>query len=122
MVIKQLGIDDSNLAKDENFKRGQKADAINLGDKGTGTDETNFVPKWDPALLQDIHGVILVSGDSHLTVDNMLRQIKGIFGVGSPQASIKEVKSVVGDVRPGRLHGHEQYVPGSLQTYSYTLC
>ena len=92
-----------------NYAAGQKADSKALGDPGT-TKGNTFTPNWDPAFLQDIHGVILVSGDSHPTVDNMLNKIKGIFGVGTPNASVKEVKSLVGDVRPGNESGHEQYV------------
>jgi len=42
-------------------------------------------------------------------VNNMLNKIKGIFGVGSSNASVKEVISLVGDVRPGKESGHEHF-------------
>ena len=101
-----MGIDDANLSNDKNFQTGQKADAVKLGDKGTTTGGT-FVPDWDPAFLQDIHAVILVTGDSRLTVNNKLNQIKGIFGAGSTTASIKEVTTIIGDVRAGKNAAHE---------------
>jgi len=104
----QLGIDDSTLTNDPNYLTGQKKDSQALGDPGTTTG-TTFTPDWNPAFLQNIHGVILVSGDSHRTVDHKLHQIKGIFGVGSQDASIKEVISLVGDVRPGKESGHEHF-------------
>ncbi|KAF8059915.1 hypothetical protein FPV67DRAFT_349692 [Lyophyllum atratum] len=106
-----LGIDDSNLTSTEpNFSLGQKQDAKNLGDKGTG-DIPNFVPDWEPAFLKDIHAVILISGDSHGTVDKKLQQIKEIFGIapGQYKPSIKEVTSIVGDVRPGKESAHEHF-------------
>ncbi|RDB22012.1 Peroxidase 2 [Hypsizygus marmoreus] len=103
-----IGIDDSNLTSDNNFLIGQKADAQSLGDKGTG-DGANFVPDWDPAFLKDIHGVFLISGDSHGTVNKRLDQVKNIFFVGSSKASIKEVTTIVGDVRPGKLSAHEHF-------------
>jgi len=109
---KQLDIDDSNLNNDKNFQTGQKADAVNLGDKGTTTGDT-FKPDWEPAFLEDIHAVIFVAGDSHSTVNKKLNQIKGIFGIGSATASIKDVTTIVGDVRPGNQSAHEQYVPRS---------
>lgn len=103
-----MGIDDTNLtSNDPNFLAGQKADAFNLGDKGTGTGK-DFVPDWDPAFLQQIHGVILISGDSHGTVNKKLHQIKQLFHIESSHPSIKEVTSIVGDVRPGKQSAHEQ--------------
>lgn len=104
----KLGIDDSNLSNDKSFQTGQRADAVNLKDKGTTTGGT-FVPDWEPAFLQDIHAVILIAGDSHLTVNNKLNQIRDIFGVGSATASIKEVTTIVGDVRAGKNHAHEHF-------------
>ncbi|KAG6816227.1 hypothetical protein H0H87_007598 [Tephrocybe sp. NHM501043] len=105
-----LGIDDTNLTSAEpSFEKGQKADAESLGDKGTGGGPT-FVPDWEPEFLQDIHSVILISGDSHGTVDKQLKEIKSIFGlVPGQKASIKEVTTVVGDVRPGKESGHEHF-------------
>ena len=102
-----MAVDDTTLTGDANFQRGQKTDAQNLGDKGTGTGPT-FVPDWEPAFLQDIHGLILVSGDSHDSVNKALWQAKEAFGVSTSKASIKEVTSITGDTRPGKESGHEQ--------------
>jgi hypothetical protein len=102
-----MGVDDSPLTQDPNFLSGQQADAQALGDPGTVTG-SNFVPNWDPAFLQDIHGVILVSGDSHRSVNKALEEAKAAFGVFTSDPSIKEVTSIVGDVRPGKESGHEQ--------------
>jgi len=102
----KLGIDDSTLVAGDSdpFKVGQKADATNLGDpkKADGN------PDWDPAFLQEIHGVILIAGNSHLNVNKKKLEIETLFGVNTPLASIKEVTSIIGDVRPGDQHGHEQ--------------
>ncbi|KAF5375843.1 hypothetical protein D9615_008174 [Tricholomella constricta] len=106
-----MGIDDANLTKTETiFEMGQKKDAQSLGDKGT-TVGSEFVPDWEPEFLQDIHGVILVSGDSHGTVNKKLQQVKEIFGLaqGPNKSSIKAVTSIVGDVRPGKESGHEHF-------------
>ena len=102
-----MGVDDSALAGDTNFIAGQKGDAESLADKGTGTGP-NFVPDWDPAFLQEIHGVILIAGDRHNSVAKKLDEVKDVFGFGKPTASIKEVRTIVGDVRPGKESAHEQ--------------
>lgn len=93
---------------DTAFFKGQRLDAgENLGDKGTGTGES-FVPDWDEPFKQDLHGVIIVTGDCHATVDKTLHNIEHIFGVGSNAPSIVEITSVRGDARPGKLSAHEQ--------------
>lgn len=79
-------------------------DACGLGDRGTGGC-SNFKPDWDAAFLQEIHGVTLVAGDSHDTVNSKLADVKQILG-----ATVKEITTLSGDVRPGDQKGHEQYV------------
>jgi hypothetical protein len=59
---------------------------------------------------QEIHGLILVTGDSRTTVEGRLADIKKIFLVGEESATIHEVVTLVGDVRPGDEAGHEQFV------------
>ena len=85
------------------------ADAQDLGDKGS-TVSNNFVPDWVPAFKQEIDGLILVSGESHLTVEEKLLEIERIFQIGTFNASIHKMISIVGDVRPGKEKGHEQSV------------
>ena len=99
-----MGIDDSSLATTgttDPFITGQQQDALtNLGDPKSADGKT---PAWDPHFLQDIHGVILISGDSHGTTDKKKAEIEAIFG-----SSIKEIITIRGDVRPGAEDGHEQ--------------
>lgn len=104
-----MGIDDSSLAvlgPTDPFIVGQEKDAINnLGDPRQSNGTT---PDWDPAFLKDIHGVILISGESHSTIEKKKAEIDLIFGVKSPSASISEIIVLRGDVRPGAESGHEQ--------------
>ena len=86
------------------------ADAKFLGDPGTTSSTNAFDPKWDPEFKKDIHGLILVTGDSHATVDEKLAEVLKIFSLRSQNATIHEIKRAVGDVRPGAEKGHEQYV------------
>ena len=99
-----MGIDDTGLAVNgatDPFVVGQKQDAIdNLGDPRKSDGKT---PDWDEHFLQDLHGVILISGDSHPTIDKKKAEVQLIFG-----NSIKEVITIRGDVRPGAESGHEQ--------------
>jgi Dyp-type peroxidase family len=101
----KLGIDDSSLAAggaSDPFIIGQEQDALtNLGDPKSPDGKT---PDWDPHFLQDLHGVILISGDSHGTTDKKKAEIDGIFG-----SSIKEIITIRGDVRPGAEDGHEHF-------------
>jgi hypothetical protein len=96
------------------FNAGMVADAKNLGDQGTTDSAGKFVPDWIDEFKQEsqeIHGVILVTGDCHATVEEKLVEIKEIFLVEDEQnATIHEVISIVGDVRPGDFSAHEQFV------------
>lgn len=94
------------------------ADAKDLGDQGS-TSSGAFTPDWIPAFKQDIHGMLLISGDSHPSVDKRLREIERIFAVRTHNPIIHEVTRIVGDVRPGEEKGHEQCVSRfSLQILS----
>ena len=105
-----MGIDDKSLdtnsavpnsKQPDPFIGGQQQDALtNLGDPTSADGKT---PAWDPHFLQDIHGVILISGDSHKTTDEDKDKIEKIF-----KSSIKEIITIRGDVRPGAEDGHEQ--------------
>jgi hypothetical protein len=104
--IRQLGVDDTTLGGAEDpFKIGQKVDATtNLGDpkKADGN------PDWDSHFLQEIHGIILISGECHETITRKKQEIEEIFGVRSLHASIKEIVTIQGDVRPDNQSAHEQ--------------
>jgi Dyp-type peroxidase family len=103
----QMGITDD--IGDSVFNNGMLLDAKGLGDKGTESSGP-FDPQWLDEYKEEIHGVILVTGDSHKTVKGKLEEIKDIFSVGEDDATVHEVLSVVGDVRPGKLSAHEQFV------------
>ena len=105
----QLGINDGNIG-DNFFLEGMLQDSAALGDQGTTSSGNTFSPDWVPAFKQDIHGVVLISGDCHSTVAETLAEVEKIFLVGSHNATIHEVIRIVGDVRPGKEAGHEQFV------------
>jgi len=94
----QLSINDD--IGDAAFKAGQFADAANLADN---------VDNWDHEFKTGVHGVIFVTGSSHTLIDAKLAQIKTIFGVGTPGATITEAKTLAGHTRPGAESGHEHF-------------
>jgi len=104
--LTKIGITDNS--GDVAFEGGQLKDAEGLGDKGTKIGN-NFDPDWEPVFKRPIHGVILVAGDSHPSVDKKLYEIEHIFGVGTFHHSIHEVARLRGDVRPGEENGHEHF-------------
>ena len=91
------------------------AGAEDLGDPGTKPTPTTFDPNWDSAFKKDIHGVILIAGDSRDNVKWKFDEIKKIL------TAVQEVKTVIGDVRQGKdedgrdQKGHEQFVPSLRQ-------
>jgi len=101
----KMGIDDSSLTTEgraDSFLVGQKQEAVNiLGDpsKSDGT------PDWDDKFLQDIHGVIIVTGDSDETIRKEMVEVDRIFH----SSSIKEIISVYGKRRPDKLRDHEHF-------------
>ena len=95
---------------DSLFKAGQLASAKNLNDRGTEKGDGKFDPSWEPAFKKVLHGVILITGDSHQTVQEVLSQIKKLFLIGQANSIIHEILSLTGDVRPGAEKGHEQFV------------
>lgn len=101
-----MGINDKDIG-DSAFLEGMLKDAPDLGDPGTGTADT---PDWVPAFKNGVDGMILVSGESHFTVAEKLAEIERIFLVGAHSATIHEALRIVGDVRPGKEKGHEQFV------------
>ncbi|MCJ1244609.1 hypothetical protein MMC30_001807 [Trapelia coarctata] len=104
--LTKMGINDD--INDPAFKAGMLADAVNLGDQGTTTGGV-FSPDWIPAFKQNIHGMFLVSGNRHETVEEKLEDIGEIFSLKSHNATIHEVIRIIGDVRPGKEKGHEHF-------------
>lgn len=101
-----MSIDDSDI-QDPAFLGGMLADAPNLGDPSTGTDDT---PDWVPAFKHGVDGMFLATGESHQTVAEKISLVESIFSVGAHSATIHETLRITGDVRPGKEKGHEQSV------------
>ncbi|EJD06642.1 Dyp-type peroxidase [Fomitiporia mediterranea MF3/22] len=99
--LKKLGITES--LGDDAFNQGQLAHAQNLGDTGK-TENGSFVPEWIDAFKNEIDGVVLVAGDSKISVDEGVNKVEHTFG-----KSIKEVFKVNGHVRPNKEKGHEHF-------------
>lgn len=89
---------DISTIGDKKFTDGMAIDAKNLGDNMKGD-----TPDWDSTFLQEIHGVALVTGDSHDTLNQKMADVKDIL-----KDTVKEISTVSGDVRPGDQKGHEQ--------------
>ncbi|KAI0353796.1 Dyp-type peroxidase [Trametes cingulata] len=102
----KLGITDD--IGDSAFTGGQLKDAPTLGDQGTTVNGT-FVPDWIPAFKSTIHGVILISGDSDVTIAATRLAIEAIFNFGAHNATLHEVITLQGTVRPGAEKGHEHF-------------
>ncbi|KAI0706756.1 hypothetical protein C8T65DRAFT_651892 [Cerioporus squamosus] len=103
----KLGITDD--LGDAAFTKGQFADAATLGDPGSTDAKNNFIPNWIPAFKNPIHGVVLVSGDSELTVTATQAIVNGIFNIGAHNATMHEILTIKGKVRPNAESGHEHF-------------
>ncbi|PPR04666.1 hypothetical protein CVT24_011883 [Panaeolus cyanescens] len=108
----KLKINDDTLSanpasRTDAFTVGQKKDAVTtLGDPARPDGQ----PDWDDSFLKnEIHGLFIISGESIESIEKKKREVNKIFGVGSEKASIKEIKTIKGDVRPGDLHAHEHF-------------
>lgn len=80
-----------------------KSGASNLGDNGVQQADGTFQPDWDDTFLQEIHGVTLVTGTDHDTVNEKLASVKDVLS-----GAVTEISTLSGDVRPGDEAGHEQ--------------
>ncbi|KAF8625445.1 hypothetical protein AX17_006846 [Amanita inopinata Kibby_2008] len=80
--------------------------ALEIGETGTGP---TFEPDWLPPFKQEIHGLIIFTGDSHNAVDAKMGDVLEMFGIGTPAQSISEVTRIAGDVRPDPYAGHEHF-------------
>lgn len=105
--INKLGITDANKINDPLFQAGMLKEAQDLGDRAN-PDKPGFEPEWDTEFLQEIHGVILITGDSHATLNSQLEDVKCIL-MKDNNHTIKEISKLVGDVRPGNQRGHEHF-------------
>lgn len=92
---------------DAAFTGGQLADASDLGDAGANDANKKFVPNWINAFKNQIHGVVIISGDCDLTVTATQAVVLGIFNIGA-RITLHEILTLKGVVRPGDEKGHEQ--------------
>ncbi|KAF2232962.1 Dyp-type peroxidase [Viridothelium virens] len=94
--LKQLEfqVDDKDKINDAAFEGGMINDT-------TLNDQPN---NWLPEFRQDVHGLIVVTGDSQGTINARLLEIQTIF-----KNTIHEVKRADGHVRPGEEDGHEHF-------------
>jgi len=101
----KMGINDSSLTTEgtrDPFLVGQEQEAVSaLGDpkKSDGT------PDWEESFLQNIHGVILITGDSDETIGEKKDEIDQIFH----SKSIDEIVSVSGSRLEGELSANEHF-------------
>ena len=101
-----MQIDDSSLTPGgttDPFFVGQRQEAVaDLGDP----QNNDGSPNWDKSFLQDIHGVILITGDCHETINGKKTEVDQIFH----SSSIKEIIPVYGEGRQGDVSKREQSV------------
>lgn len=97
-VLKSLSV--SSMG-DAPFNSGMKAVAKDV----LNDPVANGQPKYEPAFMSPdkLHGIILIAGNTPAIVDKKLADIKGVLG-----ATVKEVTTIKGKVRPGNVKGHEQ--------------
>jgi hypothetical protein len=79
-----------------------QADIPNIADN-----VNNWLPQFQSAdtTTAATDGLILIAGDTQDNQNQMLTNVKTLFGT-----TITEVLQITGDARPGAESGHEQYV------------
>ncbi|PIL30378.1 hypothetical protein GSI_07563 [Ganoderma sinense ZZ0214-1] len=102
----KLGMNDD--IGDTAFTKGQLADSKSLGDPGASGKDDTFTPDWITQFKNPIHGVIIISGDSHLSVDAAHTTVSSIFNIGF-QPTLHEALTLKGSIRPGDQKGHEHF-------------
>lgn len=99
----QLGFNSSDDDKigDLVFDGGMQADIPTLADN-----IDDWLPEFQSANgTAATDGIFLIAGDSHENQNQMLADIKTLFGT-----TITDLFQITGDARPGAESGHEQYV------------
>ena len=101
----KLGIKDK--LGDDLFDKGQLADAAQTFASG-GIDDPRELnaaePEWDPLFKKDIHGSLIVAGESQITVNNHLKTVMDIL-----TGTIRMLGTESGTVRSGDQAGHEHF-------------
>ncbi|KAF2704571.1 DyP-type peroxidase [Pleomassaria siparia CBS 279.74] len=106
--IEKMEVTGSDNIGDEIFNAGMIKDAKNLGDKEKLPQQPEYQPEWNEIFLQEIHGVILITGDTHHAVYTKLDEVKTILTKENTSV-VREIATLVGDVRPGDQRGHEHF-------------
>ncbi|KAG8731737.1 hypothetical protein FRC11_002635 [Ceratobasidium sp. 423] len=88
---------------DQPFADGQLADAKDLGDDGVAESD-GFHPLWENAFKHRVDGVLVVAGESWLSVKAKVAETLAAF-----TNSVLVVYSLKGSVRPGDQKGHEHF-------------
>ena len=98
-VLKTL---DLSAVGDTPFVLGMKAAADGLNDP---FHQDSNEPRYELEFMHpdELHGIILVTGDSPVVVDEKLENVRQKL-----KGSISEVKTIHGKVWPGKFKGHEQ--------------
>ena len=97
--LKVLGSDTAGM--DASFLAGASTQAPSLNDPLDGTGKLST---WLPQFRDEIHGVLLVTGETPEAVDEHTDKVVGDLG-----NAIQEVRRERGVVRPGREEGHEHF-------------
>ncbi len=100
-----MGINDD--LGDTAFNKGQLADSQSLGDPRTPGRDNTFTPDWIKEFKNPVHGVIIISGDSDLSVEATHRVVTCVFNIGF-RPTLHKVRTLKGVVRPNDQKGHEQ--------------
>ncbi|KAG8702638.1 hypothetical protein FRC09_004628 [Ceratobasidium sp. 395] len=85
------------------FSAGQLADAKNLGDAGMMA-SGKFDPDWEQAFKTRMDGLMIVAGESWVTVNNKVTETLKKFG-----DCVRVVYQLKSSVRPGDEKGHEHF-------------
>lgn len=102
--LEHLQIGESVELGDAPFQAGMRASA--------DTRLRDNLEEWKEAFKKDdkpIHGVFLVTGESRNRIEKAFGKVKKIFSIGKEGATIKEVISIFGNVRPGDEQAHEHF-------------
>lgn len=86
------------------FKTGQRVGAESLGDRGTNKPGDAFDPDWESAFKGAIHVLFLIAAESWSTIKEKQQEVQDCLG-----ASIHDVYSFKGAVRPKPHRGHEHF-------------
>lgn len=101
LAFSQKGLEQMGIGKDANDRIGDTPFEAGMLNDTKLNDDTTL---WEPAFKEDIHGLIIITGDCQARVDAKLEGVKKIL-----DCAIHTVKVINGKVRPGGQDGHEHF-------------